>query len=106
MTPDQEKVKKRIAKAESLGMDLDELTIQEEREPAATNPGQQIGSDLPLEPELAAKWGGTAHVGQSNRLLSAIQNSKLYKFVKRAYKNTRRVIHRFLHGICEKLRWC
>lgn len=94
MTPDQEAVKKRVKKAESLGMDLDEVTILEEKEATAT------------EGELSAMWGGQARVGSRNRLLSAIQESKLYKAVKRAYKNTRRKVKKFLSNICRKLRWC
>lgn len=94
MTPDQETVKKRVAKAEALKMDLDELTILEEKEAVAT------------EGELSAMWGGQARVGSRNRLLSAIQESKLYKAVKRAYKNTRRKVKKFLTNICRKLRWC
>jgi hypothetical protein len=94
MTPDQEVVKKRVAKSEALGMDLDELTILEEKEAIAT------------EGELSAMWGGQARVGSRNRLLSAIQESKLYKAVKRAYKNTRKKVKRFLSNICKKLRWC
>lgn len=94
MTPDQEAVKKRVKKAETLGMDLDELTILDEKESVAK------------EGELAAMWGGQARVGSRNRLLSAIQESKLYKAVKRAYKNTRRKVKKFLSNICRKLRWC
>ena len=94
MTPDQELVKKRRKKAEALKMDLDELTILDEKEAAAT------------EGELAAMWGGQARVGSRNRLLSAIQESKLYKAVKRAYKNTRRKVKKFLSSICRKVRWC
>ncbi len=94
MTPDQAQVKKRVQKAEALGMDLDEVTILEEKESVAQ------------EGELSAMWGGQARVGSRNRLLSAIQESKLYKAVKRAYKNTRRKVKKFLSNLCRKLRWC
>lgn len=94
MTPDQEAVKKRVQKAEALGMDLDEVTILDEKETTATGG------------ELSAMWGGQARVGSRNRLLSAIQESKLYKAVKRAYKNTRRKVKKFLSNLCRKLRWC
>jgi hypothetical protein len=97
MTPDQVVVKKRVAKAEALGIDLDELTIMEEREDLAK------GADAPT---FEAKWGGQAHVGSRNRLLTAIQESKVYKFVKRAYKNTRRFIKRALKSLCQKLHFC
>jgi len=52
------------------------------------------------------KWGGQAHVGSRNRLLTAIQESKVYKFVKRAYKNTRRWIKHTLKNLCQKLHFC
>ena len=94
MTPDQEVVKKRVTRAKALEMDLDELTILDEKEAVAK------------EGELSAMWGGQARVGSRNRLLSAIQESKLYKAVKRAYKNTRRKVKKFISNICRKLRWC
>lgn len=97
MTPDQEVVKKRVAKAEALHMDLDELTISEED----TDKAQGASSET-----FEAKWGGQAHVGSRNRLLTAIQESKVYKFVKRAYKNTRRWIKHTLKSICQKLHFC
>jgi TolA-binding protein len=89
MTPDQAEVKARVSKAEALRMDLDELTVSEE---LAAGP--------------AAKWGGTARVGSRNRVLSAIQESKLYKAVSRAYKNTRRKVKSLLRSLCRKVRWC
>ncbi|MDB5102278.1 MAG: hypothetical protein JWM80_6699 [Cyanobacteria bacterium RYN_339] len=97
MTPDQEVVKKRVAKAEALKMDLDELTVSEEQ-----NDKIQGASNETFE----AKWGGGAHVGSRNRLLTAIQESKVYKFVKRAYKNTRRWIKHTLKSLCQKLHFC
>jgi hypothetical protein len=93
MTPDQSEVKKRVAKAESLHMDLDELTITEENQSRA-------------EGTYEAKWAGQAGVGTRNRLLTAIQESKVYKFVKRAYRNTRHWIKGTLHSICQKLHFC
>ena len=93
MTPDQEEVKKRVAKAEALKMDLDELTITEER---------AMGSVEAIE----AKWGsGGARVGSRNRVLTAIQESKLYKSVTKAYKNTRKKVKKFLANLKKKLRW-
>jgi TolA-binding protein len=89
MTPDQAEVKARVSKAEALRMDLDELTVSEE---LAAGP--------------AAKWGGTARVGSRNRVLSAIQESKLYKAVSRAYKNTRKKVKSLLRSLCRKVRWC
>lgn len=93
MTPDQTEVKARVAKAESLNMDLDELTIQEEQQAQA-------------EGTFAAKWGGQASVGTRNRLLTAVQESKVYKFVKRAYRNTRKFIKNSLRSLCQKLHFC
>ncbi|MFN3429894.1 MAG: hypothetical protein ACK46X_08070 [Candidatus Sericytochromatia bacterium] len=93
MTPDQQEVKKRVTKAESLKIDLDELTITEER---------AIGSIEAIE----AKWGsGGARVGSRNRVLSAIQESKLYKAAKKAYKNTRKKVKKALSNLWKKLRW-
>lgn len=93
MTPDQEEVKKRVSKAESLKLDLDELTIAEER---------AMGSVEAIE----AKWGsGGARVGSRNRVLTAIQESKLYKSVSKAYKNTRKKVKKFLANLKKKLRW-
>lgn len=89
MTPDQGQVKARVRKAEMLGMDLDELTISEE---------------LTAGPEVM--WGGNARVGSRNRVLSAIQESKLYKAVSRAYKNTRKKVKSLLRNLCRKVRWC
>jgi hypothetical protein len=89
MTPDQEAVKQRVAKAKSLNMDLDELTISEER----ANPS-------------AMALGGTAHVGSRNRLLTAIQESKVYKAISRAYKNTRKKVKNFLNSLCKKIHMC
>lgn len=93
MTPDQEEVKKRVEKAETLKLDLDELTITEER---------AMGSAEAIE----AKWGsGGARVGSRNRVLTAIQESKLYKAVNKAYKNTRKKVKKFLNNLWKKLRW-
>lgn len=89
MTPDQGQVKARVQKAEMLGVDLDELTISEE---------------LKAGPE--AMWGGNARVGSRNRVLSAIQESKLYKAVSRAYKNTRKKVKSLVRNLCRKVRWC
>jgi hypothetical protein len=89
MTPDQEEVKSRVAKAKSLNVDLDELTITEEK----TNPS-------------AMSLTGTAHVGSRNRLLTAIQESKVYKAISRAYKNTRKKVKNFLHSLCKKIHMC
>jgi hypothetical protein len=91
MTPDQDAVKKRVEKAKSLKMDLDELTITEERATPAS--------------EVEAKWGGSAHVGSRNRVLTAIQESKLYKAVNKAYKNTRKKVKKFLTNLWKKLHW-
>ncbi|MEB3220890.1 MAG: hypothetical protein VKS61_02330 [Candidatus Sericytochromatia bacterium] len=89
MTPDQAEVKARVRKAETLRMDLDELTVSEE---LAAGP--------------SAKWGGSSRVGSRNRVLSAIQESKLYKAVSRAFKNTRRKVKSVLRSLCRKVRWC
>ncbi len=91
MTPDQEEVKARVAKAGVRKMDLDEFTIVEERANAGA---------------VNAKWGGNARVGSRNRLLTAIQESKLYKAVSKAARNTRRAVKRFLRSLCQKLRMC
>jgi hypothetical protein len=91
MTPDQQQVKSRVEKAKSLNMDLDELTITEERATPSS--------------EVEAKWGGSAHVGSRNRLLTAIQESKLYKAVSKAYKNTRKKVKKFLTNLWKKLHW-
>lgn len=91
MTPDQDEVKARVQKAQSLHMDLDELTISEEH---ATPPA-----------EMAAKWGGSAHVGSRNRVLTAIQESKLYKAASKALKNTRKKVKKFLSNLWKKLHW-
>lgn len=89
MTPDQAEVKKRVSKAKALEMDLDELTIIEER---------QMG-------EVVAAGGG-ARVGSRNRVLTAIQESKLYKFVSKAAKNTRKKAKKVVSSIWKKLkRW-
>lgn len=89
MTPDQQAVKARVRKAEALRMDLDELTISEE---IAAGP--------------TAMWGGGARVGSRNRVLSAIQESKLYRAVSRAYKNTRKKVKSVLRSLCRKVSWC
>lgn len=89
MTPDQRQVKARVQRAERLGVDLDELTISEE---------------LTAGPE--AMWRGNARVGSRNRVLSAIQESKLYKAVSRAYKNTRKKVKSLIRNLCRKVRWC
>lgn len=93
MTPDQNEVKARVAKAEALHMDLDELTITEEEQAKA-------------EGTFEAKWGGQASVGTRNRLLTAIEESKVFKFCKRAVRNTHRWIKNTLHSICQKLHFC
>jgi TolA-binding protein len=89
MTPDQAEVQARTRKAEMLGMDLDEMTISEE-----------------LMAGPAAMWGGNARVGSRNRVLSAIQSSKLYRAVSRAYKNTRKKVKSAIRNLCRKVRWC
>ncbi|MEB3327757.1 MAG: hypothetical protein VKQ33_00830 [Candidatus Sericytochromatia bacterium] len=89
MTPDQAEVKARVRKAEALRLDLDELTVAEE---------------LAAGPEVM--WGGSARVGSRNRVLSAIQESKLDRAVSRAYKNTRKKVKSVLRSLCRKVRWC
>lgn len=89
MTPDQAEVKSRVRRAETLRMDLDELTVSEE---LAAGP--------------SVKWGGGARVGSRNRVLSAIQESKLYRAVTRAYKNTRSKVKSLLRSLCRKVSWC
>ncbi|MEB3196932.1 MAG: hypothetical protein VKP62_06980 [Candidatus Sericytochromatia bacterium] len=89
MTPDQQVVKARVRKAESLSMDLDEVTILEEQ---AAGP--------------SAQWAGNARVGSRNRVLSAIQESKLYRAVSRAFKNTRKKVRTILRSLCRKVLWC
>ena len=108
MTPDQDVVKKRVAKAEALHIDLDELTIQEEQQnPTQVNTAESTNPDAADNPDpQGTEWFGQASVGTQNRLLTAIQNSKVYKFVKRAYRNTRRWIKYTLHSICIKLHFC
>ena len=88
MTPDQEEVKRRVKKAESLKLDLDELTVLEE---------------MAAGEEMVAQ--GRARVGSRNRVLTAIQESKLYKAAKRAVKNTRKKVKRALSNLWKKLRW-
>lgn len=85
MTPDQEEVKKRVAKSKALAMDLDELTIIEERSGEATVQGR-------------------ARVGSRNRVLTAIQESKIYKFVSKAAKNTRKKVKKAVSSIWKKLK--
>lgn len=87
MTPDQEEVKKRVAKSKALKMDLDELTIIEERAS-----GEAIAQ------------GGGARVGSRNRVLTAIQESKIYKFVTKAAKNTRKKVKKVVTSIWKKLK--
>lgn len=88
MTPDQEQVRQRVRKAEALDMDLDELTVLEELEDAATGMVE----------------AQRARVGSRNRVLTAIQESKLYKSVKKAYKNTKKKAKKFLTNLWKKLR--
>ena len=89
MTPDQNEVKRRVQKAESLKLDLDELTVLEEMTAGGA--------------EMVAQ--SRARVGSRNRLLTAIQESKLYKATKRAVKNTRAKIKKALNNLKKKLRW-
>lgn len=89
MTPDQQQVRRRVEKAESMGLDLDELTILEEIEDEA----------------MGMVEAQRARVGSRNRLLTAIQESKLYKSAKKAYKNTKKKVKKFLSNLWKKLRW-
>lgn len=86
LTPDQAEVKARRQRAESIGRDLDELTIEE------------MGGAA-----MAARLGGGPSVGTKNRVVSAIQESKIYKVVKKAYKNTRRTVKRFFTSLWKKM---
>lgn len=89
MTPDQTEAQQRAAKAKALNMDLDTLTVVEDHQ----------------DSQLAAKWGGSAHVGTRNRILSEIESSKLFKAAKHAVKNTRKFIKKALDSIKKKLHW-
>lgn len=86
LTPDQAEAKARKQRAESLGRDLDELTIED------------MGGAA-----MAARMGGGPSVGTKNRVVSAIQESKIYKVVKKAYKNTRRTVKRFFSSLWKKM---
>lgn len=90
MTPDQNTVKQRVAKAKALNLDLEEVSVMEEMQESA---GGVIAQ------------GGGARVGSRNRLLTAIQENRVVKAVSKAVKNTRKKVKKFLSNLWKKLRF-